>query len=466
MNILVNPKKEFEYEIPIVIVGAGACGLCAALAAKESGVNVLVLEQDPTPLGTTAMSTGLIPGAGTRLQTAAGIDDSAELFTADIMKKTRSQTDANIALQLAKESAKTIEWLIDSHNIPLSLVDSFLYPGHSVMRMHGSPNRTGSELMGTLCNAAEKAGVDILTNALVTDLLSDDENRVLGVRIQRPDGEVEKIGCKSLILACCGFAGNNKMVRQFIPEIIEAEFFGHLGNKGDAIKWGQLLGAAVADMSSYQGHGGLAVGHGVPILWPMIMEGAFQVNQLGKRFSDESLGYSEQAVKVVSQPDKYAWNIFDERLHNLMKEFEDYNNAIETNAIIRAEDISELSAVTNINKDTLETTIKSVEKMVIGQLNDPFGRNFTGKEPLEPPYYTVKVTGALFHTQGGLVVDDSARVLNKDKKKLPNLFAGGGAARGISGPSDWGYMAGNGLLTATTFGRLAGKSASEFLTKK
>ena len=183
MNVLVNPKKEFEYEIPVVIVGAGACGLCAALAAKESGANVLVLEQDPTPLGTTAMSTGLIPGAGTRLQTTAGIDDSAELFAADIMKKTRSQTDANIALQLAKESAKTIEWLIDNHNIPLSLVDSFLYPGHSVMRMHGSPNRTGSELMGTLNNAAEKAGVDILTNALVTDLLSDDENRVLGVRI-------------------------------------------------------------------------------------------------------------------------------------------------------------------------------------------------------------------------------------------------------------------------------------------
>ena len=221
MNVLVNPKKEFEYEIPVVIVGAGACGLCAALAAIESGANVLVLEQDPTPLGTTAMSTGLIPGAGTRLQSAAGIDDSAELFVKDIMRKTLGQTDANIALQLAKESAKTIEWLIDHHDIPLSLVDSFLYPGHSVMRMHGSPNRTGSELMGTLCNAAEKAGVDILTNALVTDLLSDDANRVLGVRIQRPDGVIEEIGCKSLVLACCGFAGNNEMVKQLIPEIVD-----------------------------------------------------------------------------------------------------------------------------------------------------------------------------------------------------------------------------------------------------
>ena len=456
MNVLVNPKKEFEYEVPVVIVGAGACGLCAALAAKESGANVLVLEQDATPLGTTAMSTGLIPGAGTRLQSAAGIEDSAELFTADIMKKTRNQTDAKIALQLAKESAKTIEWLIDNHNIPLSLVDSFLYPGHSVMRMHGSPNRTGSELMGTLCNAVEKAGIDILTNARVTDLLSDEENRVLGVRIQRPDGTREEIGCKSLVLACCGFAGNNEMIEQFIPEIVEAEFFGHPGNKGDAIKWGQMLGADVADISSYQGHGGLAVGHGVPILWPMIMEGAFQVNQLGDRFSDESLGYSEQAVEVLKQPDHIAWNIYDQKLHELMMEFEDYNNAMDVKAIKKAANIDELAEITGIDIQSLATTISEVEKLAKGIEKDT--------SPLKPPYYTVKVTGALFHTQGGLVVDKNARVLTEKGNPLPNLFAGGGAARGISGPSNWGYIAGNGLLTATTFGRLAGSTAAAMVT--
>ena len=332
------------------------------------------------------------------------------------------------------------------------------------MRMHGSPNRTGSELMGTLNNAAEKAGVDILTNALVTDLLSDDENRVLGVRIQRPDGKAEEIGCKSLVLACCGFAGNNEMVEQFIPEIVEAEFFGHPGNKGDAIKWGQMLGADVADISSYQGHGGLAVGHGVPILWPMIMEGGFQVNQLGDRFSDESLGYSEQAVEVLKQPDHIAWNIYDQKLHELMMEFEDYNNAMDVKAIKKAANIDELAEITGIDIQSLATTISEVEKLAKGIEKDTFGRSFEGKSPLKPPYYTVKVTGALFHTQGGLVVDKNARVLTEKGNPLPNLFAGGGAARGISGPSNWGYIAGNGLLTATTFGRLAGSTAAAMVT--
>lgn len=463
MSVVFDDHKEFEYSIPIVVVGAGGCGLSAALSAKENNSEVLVIERDSTPLGTTAMSTGLIPGANTRLQRAAGIEDTPEIFANDIIKKTKGETDPEIATSLAIESSKTIEWLIDKYQIPLSLVDSFLYPGHTVMRMHGTPNRTGSELMGALCRAAERAGIDVLTNALVTDLYSDSNNKILGVKVLRTDGQTEEIGCDALILACCGFAGNPEMVEEYMPEIKEAEFFGHPGNKGDAIKWGKSLGADLADIGSYQGHGGLAAGRGVPILWPMIMEGGFQININGERFSDESLGYSEQAVKVVSQPKKIAWNIFDERLHELMKEFEDYNNAIEANAIINADSTAELSALTGINKESLDKTIKEVEEMVEGKRKDSFGRDFTIKPKLESPYYTVKVTGALFHTQGGLVVNKNAQVMDKNKDPLPNLFAGGGSARGISGPSDWGYIAGNGLLTATTFGRLAGVSAANLV---
>ena len=463
MSVVFDDHKEFEYSIPIVVVGAGGCGLSAALSAKENNSEVLVIERDSTPLGTTAMSTGLIPGANTRLQRAAGIEDTPEIFANDIIKKTKGETDPEIATSLAIESSKTIEWLIDKYQIPLSLVDSFLYPGHTVMRMHGTPNRTGSELMGALCRAAERAGIDVLTNALVTDLYSDSNNKILGVKVLRTDGQTEEIGCDALILACCGFAGNPEMVEEYMPEIKEAEFFGHPGNKGDAIKWGKSLGADLADIGSYQRHGGLAAGRGVPILWPMIMEGGFQININGERFSDESLGYSEQAVKVVSQPKKIAWNIFDERLHELMKEFEDYNNAIEANAIINADSTAELSALTGINKESLDKTIKEVEEMVEGKRKDSFGRDFTIKPKLESPYYTVKVTGALFHTQGGLVVNEHAQVMDKNKDPLPNLFAGGGSARGISGPSDWGYIAGNGLLTATTFGRLAGVSAANLV---
>jgi fumarate reductase flavoprotein subunit len=73
--------------------------------------------------------------------------------------------------------------------------------------------------------------------------------------------------------------------------------------------------------------------------------------------------------------------------------------------------------------------------------------------------------GALFHTQGGLEVDRHARVLRPDGAPLPNLFAGGGAARGLSGPADWGYLSGSGLLMATNLGRLAGEAAAELVSR-
>jgi fumarate reductase flavoprotein subunit len=72
----------------------------------------------------------------------------------------------------------------------------------------------------------------------------------------------------------------------------------------------------------------------------------------------------------------------------------------------------------------------------------------------------VKVTGALFHTQGGLAVDATARVKHKDGTNFPNLFAAGGAAAGVSGAMAAGYLSGNGLLTATVLGRLAGQTAA------
>ena len=461
--VLPPAQASFSAHVSVLIVGAGGCGLTAALAAHQGGAEVLVLERDASALGTTAMSTGLIPGAGTRAQTEQGIVDTPEMFAADILRKTRGETDADIALELARASARTIDWLIDDHRVPLTLVDSFLYPGHSVKRIHGTPNRTGAELMGALSAACERRGIDILTEALVTELFADADGRVRGVRVQRPDGSHEDLSCDALVLACCGFAGNDAMVREFIPEIEGATFFGHPGNKGDAIRFGLALGAAVRDIHSYQGHGGLAAGRGIPILWPLIMEGGFQVNVHGARFSNEARGYSEQAVDVVSQPGRVAWDIYDERLHQLMTEFDDYRDAIEGRALLRADSIEALAALAGIDAAGLATTVRDVAACVRGGKSDAFGRDFRNKPELRAPFYAVKVTGALFHTQGGLAVDAQARVLREDGTPLPNLFAGGGAARGISGPSSWGYMAGNGLLTATTFGRLAGEAAARMM---
>ncbi len=454
-----------EETFPIVIIGAGGTGLCAALAAADAGVDVLVLERDSTPLGSTAMSTGLIPASGTPEQAACGIVDSPAQFTADIEKKTKGRTDLDMAMRLASESADTIAWLRDSHAVPLALVDGFTYPGHSARRMYGTPNRTGGELMAALESACADAGVTILTDSTVRDLRIEDD-KVSAVSFERPDGSLEWVGCEALILACSGYAGAADLVARLIPEMADAVFHGHPGNKGDALRWAEQIGAQTADLGAYQGHGGLAAGHGVPILWPLIMEGGFQVNCDGRRFSNEASGYSEQAAKVNAQPGHVAWSIFDERLHTLMSDFDDYRDALAAGAVVSAQSPAELAEKLKLPPAALTETLDQVAGMVAGQATDPFGRDFTGKPVLSGTLYGAKVTGALFHTQGGLVVDRDARVVSKAGTAFPNLFAGGGAARGISGDGADGYLAGNGLLTATTLGKLAGRAAAALVSSK
>ncbi len=459
VTVLPAEAATFDVAVDVVIVGGGGCGLTAAIAAQQGGAASLVIERDATPSGSTGMSTGLIPGAGSQLQSAAGVADSAQLFARDVLAKAKQQTDADIVRELAEASGETIDWLVAA-GVQLSLVDSFLYPGHTVHRMHGTKNRTGSELMGALSDALTRVDGDVLTEATVTSLFADADGRVAGVCCERPDGSTETVGCQALILACCGFGGNAQMVREHMPEIADAEYYGHPGNRGDALIWAHELGAAIDDLGAYQGHGGLAAGRGVPILWPVIMEGGVQVNVHGQRFSNESRGYSEQAVDVVAQPDHVAWTIFDARLDALMREFDDYRDALAANAIRSSDTIVGLASELGIDANGLMETLDEVSQAMRSGSVDRFGRVFADRPPLTAPFFGVKVTGALFHTQGGLRVDGVGRVQRPDGTAFPNLFAGGGAARGISGPSSWGYLAGNGLLTATTLGRLAGQTAA------
>ncbi len=436
------------FTAPVLIIGGGAAGLVAALACLDAGVEPVLVERDPIPRGSTALSAGLIPAAGTRWQKALSIADDAALFARDVQKKAGGQADPVLVQAVTEHAAPTLEWLADRFGLDFSLVDDFDYPGHARRRMHGLPSRAGAELMDRLRAAAEAAGLTLLTEATATALQSDASGRVTAARISRPDGSAEWVGCDALILACSGYGGDPALVAQHIPELAEAVYFGHAGNRGDALRWGQALGAATRHLSGHQGHGSVAHPAGILVSWAVIMEGGFQVNSQGQRFWNEAQGYSEAARAVLSQPGGIAWNIFDARIAGIARQFEDFRAAEAHGAILTAETLEDLAARIGVPRLDLPAG------------PDAFGRDWSGVTPLAAPYHAVRVTGALFHTQGGLVVDGSARVLRPDGTALPNLFAAGGAACGVSGPEAQGYLSGNGLLTAVVLGRLAGATAA------
>ena len=446
--------------VPVAIVGAGACGLTAALMLSDAGVDCVLLERDAAPSGSSALSSGFIPAAGTQVQRAAGVADSAERFAADIQTKAHGTAASHLVAAYTQAIAPAIDALQARHGIAFVLLDGFLYPGHSTQRMHAVPEKTGVGLMARLQQAAASAQIPVIGNALVRELWIDDQAdapKVRGIGYQRPDGKLEYLSCDVLILACNGFGGNADMVRDMLPEMRDATFAGHTGNDGSAIAWGKALGAQLADLGGYQGHGSWAVPQGALISWALMMEGGVQLNANGQRFHDETQGYSEASVKVLAQPGKVAWNVFDAPLLALARSFPDFCEAEAAGALKTCADTAALSAVVGCDLDTLIATLASIGA---GTVNAD-GRVF--KRALQAPYYAVKVTGALFHTQGGLAIDAQCRVLRDDGSPFSNLLAAGGAAGGVSGNAVWGYLSGNGLLSAVAGGFIAAHTAAQGL---
>jgi flavocytochrome c len=455
---------EWNAQVPLLIIGAGAAGLCAALAAKEAGVDAVVIERDGVPGGSTALSAGLIPAAGTRFQRAKGVVDSPDRLAADIQRKAHGEAPAALLETIARGSAPLIEWLAERHSLPFELIQNFNYPGHSALRMHGLPSRTGRELVDRLRNAAELSEIVVLTGCIAQTLFAQKDGRVGAIEIVRGDGSRERIGCNAVILACNGYGGNPELIRRLIPEMANALYFGHPGNRGDAVLWGERLGAELACLGAYQGHGSVATPHNILITWAVIMEGGFQVNAQGRRFSDETCGYSEQAAEVLRQPGGIAWDIFDARIAAVARQFEDFQAAERAGAMLFADGVDELAVRIRVPADIFDEEWRNVEALKIRGATDRYGRRFSSEQALRPPFFAVKVTGALFHSQGGLVIDATGRVKRKDGTLFPNLFAAGGAAVGISGATAAGYLSGNGLLTATVLGRLAGRSAAALVS--
>lgn len=461
MTVLRGLPPKFEYSIPVVVIGAGACGLTAALAAHDHGAEVLVLERDKRPWGSTSMSLGAVCGVGSAEQRRAGVEDSVELFVADVMAKTEGRAEPMLARVIGERSGETLDWLAAQHQVPLLLDSKWTGLGHSRKRLHIPPGRNGEELLALLLSACERAGIPVVTEACVTHLHADADDRILGVTLQRPDGAMEHLGCEAVILATCGFGGSHAMVSKYIPEMANAKYFGHEGNRGDGIRWGMELGAAVADMTAYQGLGTLAEPQQIVVPHPLLIEGGILVNQLGRRFTHELANISGMCIPVLQQPGGIAWVIFDEARHrNCLTHSVEQQQLAEVGALRSADSLEELERLCQLPAGSLRAELDEIAAAKSRGGVDRFGRSFTDLPALAARFHAVRVTGALFHTQGGLCIDSQARVTRPNGAPLPNLYAGGGAARSISGPAVTGYLPAVGLAMAITLGRVAGEAAA------
>lgn len=340
-------------------------------------------------------------------------------------------------------------------DVPLSLVTDFKYPGHSVLRCHAVPDRAGRTLHRALLDHLElRRDIDLMVPAQLVRV-DVDHDGVVGAVVGRPDGSHEELETRAVVLATNGFGANSDLVRTLTPEIADGVYHGGDGSKGDALRIAEALGLDTAGLDAYQGHGSLAMPHAILLTWAVVMHGGWIVDASGRRFGDETIGYSEYAAKVIARPGQDAWVVYDERIHDACTPFADYLDVVTSGAVSWADDLSALAIELGIAEDALRDTAEHAAVAARGGGKDPHGRT-DWEAPLAAPYAAVRVTGALFHTQGGIRVDRDARALASGAV-VPGLYATGGAAVGISGRGADGYLAGNGLLAALGLGYLAGR---------
>jgi fumarate reductase flavoprotein subunit len=448
-------------DLDVLVIGAGACGLVAAIAAHDAGASAAIVEKLDRPGGNSSLSTGSVPGAGSRFQREAGIDDDPQTMLRDLLRIAKETDDLDLVRRLAEVSAETVEWLVDCVGARLRLVTAYKHIGHSVPRLHAPLSRRGQDLVDDLLAAVEKRDIPLAVGNGAVELII--ENGAVNGAIVDTGGGREEIHARKTILALNGFAANPQLVRRYCPEIAGAQYFGALGSTGEAIIWGEMLGAGLANMGAYQGYAAVSHPHGSLLSWTTIEKGGILVGADGQRFGDESLGYSGYARVVLNQGE-FAYAIFDQKIHETAAQEEEFVELWNYGGLKKGDTPPEIADAYALDAAKLEAEISTYNEAAAGKIADRFGRCDFGLAPLAPPFYGCRVVAGLFHTQGGLRIDSDARVLKKDGTPVPNLFAGGGAAEGISGRSGaLGYASGNGLLSAIALGRLAGLAAAHEL---
>ena len=435
----------------VIVVGAGGCGLVAALVAAQKGAQVLLLEKTDKPGGGTALSSKGVRAAGTRFQREEGVDDDSARYAQDIRRRNNEQSDVALTERLAQASAEMVELLAHSAGIEFELGTSLF--GHSARRSHSwKSDRTITDYLNAAVERQER--IRLLYSTPVLSLNLDAKGAVTGVVTQ--SGVVTG---RKVILATGGFGASRELLSEYIPKALDIPFPGHAGSTGDGLHMATAVGAATENLDAFQPFPTYIGPEGLAAPPDVAMSGGILVNEQGKRFVNETRFPGVVGARMLELPGKQAYEIFDERIYQLA-----HNGlavVMKAGIVQESETAGDLARGLGIDPTGLERTIQEYNAAAAGG-EDGFGR--TVSTPLGTPLYGVKVRIALYHTQGGLKVNTDGQVLRADNSVIPNLYAGGGVAVGISGPGPEGYLPGNGLLASLGLGMLAAKHAVQSIT--
>ena len=503
-NTSTTKAKDIEETVDVVVVGAGGAGMTAAITATDAGKKVIVVESQPIAGGNSVRSTGGMNAAKTPYQDknefkeAAGVEktlataaekfadnetitalaatvksqwdayqvnpqgyfDSVELMELDTLIGGKGKNNPELVKTLAENSAAAIEWLA---SIGAEVKNVGAFGGASVKRIHrpvnadGKVTAVGAYIVPILEKNLQDRNVQYLFDTTANEIIMKD-GKAVGIKATGKDGHKVTINAKSVVIATGGFGANAEMVEKYKPELKGFATTNAEGAQGQGIEMATAVGAATVDMDQIQIHPTVHIeedGNAHLITEGLRGDGAILVNAEGKRFYDEVSTRDKVSAAIIAQPDKSAWLVVDQSMVDKSAVIAGY---IKSGYTVTGATYEELAKAMGVDEATFVSTMNTWNQAVEAKSDAEFNRTSFANPLTAAPYYAIKITPAVHHTMGGIVINPKAEVLNEKGEVISGLFAAGEVTGGVHGAN---RLGGNAVADFTVFGRIAGQSAAD-----
>ncbi|MFM6848160.1 MAG: FAD-dependent oxidoreductase [Terrabacter sp.] len=477
----------------VVVVGGGIAGLSAALSAAENGARVALLERsvEAETGGNTRYTEAYL-----RMKSLDEVSDGlADTLVDDFMGhpdpgitadsgldwerrnpllRAHQVVDLDYVAAFEDNAGPTLRWL-EGHGISFGELPT-LFLTVSTTRM--APVGGGLALVQTLGAQARSLGVDFHFRTTARALLVDDSGAVTGVEASVADGG-RRTFTGTVVLASGGYQGNAELMARYhgpLGMLCRPVARGGNYNKGEGLEMAMAVGAATAGNFSLFHAEPVDPRSGDPEAAIMAFTYGILVNVHGERFVDEARGpidawYERTTRDIQGQPRGIAWMVLDaegQAIPNLRTAIRSEEKPV------RAESIAELAAKIEVDPATLEATVAAYNAACPEGEWDPTrpdGLATTGVTPPKSnwakpirsgPFIAYPIMCANVFTFGGLKVDAGSRVIDRDGRAIPGLYAAGE----MTGLYYSNYTGSTSVLRGATFGRIAGADAAALAAKE
>ncbi len=455
-----TPRTCERLAAEVVVVGGGNAALCAAIAARTAGAQVLVLERAPQhDRGGNSKYTRNLRCIRDGLY---GEDE----FVDDLRGVSDSGMQEDLVRLLIRSSRELPFWM-EEHGVrwqpelrgslQLARTNKFFLGG-------------GKALLNTYYARARQLGIHVRYDAFVRDIGRDEDGLTLAID---NGGDPLTVSAKAVVLASGGFEANFNWLETHLGEGAR-----RFAVRGSRYNDGELLGRMHELGAASRGVPGRAHAIAVDERSPQYDAGIVSrvdsipfgivVNRDAKRFADEGQNlwpkrYASWGHLIAEQPGQIAFSIFEASyLGSFIPPLY---------PPIQAETVKELAIELGLDPAALCGTVDTFNAATDGSGRSDFAHlDGRGTSSLEPPksnwaspitrgpLCAYPVRPGITFTYYSLAVNERAEVLEERGEAMPGIYAAGEAVAGNF--LSKGYLAGFGMTMGGVFGRIAGQEAA------